>query len=71
MTNSTVPGRRVVRPVEHLDLLEIGAAVQAHHLAAGLHDDAVVAADLVDQVARHAGLERLAAHQHRDGPGLT
>ena len=53
--------------VDAVDRLELLVAVHGLQLAVQRHLDVRLAADLLDQVVRHALLERVAAHDQRDG----
>ena len=65
------PGRLPGLGALDVDRLERGVAVRGHDLRAPQHLDVRPRRDLVDEVARHALLEPLAAADDRDAPGVV
>ena len=64
------PGRLAGRGVADVDRLQRGVAMRRDHLGAVLHVDVRASGELLDEIARHALLERLAAAEDRHAPGV-
>ena len=60
-----VARHRLLPAIDDVDGLEVRLAVRRLHLAVQADGDVGLAGDLLDQIARHALLERVAAHQQR------